>query len=190
MKWSFSVPLTSSMNFLITISFEEIAARLHACRKPRSRVPGDVFPQLINNYAPAFATPLEIIYNAAFSQNHWPAVWKNKYVTIIPKSSSPENLGGCRNISCTNLFSKVLESFLLDLAWGMVGPYMKINQYGGQIGTGTEQFLAHLWTGTLEDLEDSRGPLLLFHSTLPKSSTASTILTFWRLMLGLEPQRK
>lgn len=34
---------------------------------------------------------------------------------------------------------------------------MRSNQFGGQKGCGTDHFLAHLWTGILENLEDSRG---------------------------------
>ena len=87
-------------------------------------------------------------------------VWKNEYVTIIPKTEDPEDLGSCRNISYTNLFSKVLESFLLSWAWDMIGPNMKRDQYGGQKLCGTEQFLTHLWAGVLEDFEDNRGAVL------------------------------
>ena len=33
---------------------------------------------------------------------------------------------------------------------------MQNNQYGGLWGVGTDHFLAHLWTGILENLEDNR----------------------------------
>ena len=46
---------------------------------------------------------------------------------------------------------------MLEWTWEMVGSDMRNNQYGGQKGCGTEHFLAHMWTGILEDLEDSRG---------------------------------
>ena len=46
---------------------------------------------------------------------------------------------------------------MLSWAWGFVGPNMQKNQYGSQRGCGTEQFLAHLWTGVLEGSEDFRG---------------------------------
>ena len=120
-------------------------------------VPGDIFPQLVTNYAASLSEPLETIYGEVFRTYHWPLCWRNEYVTIIPKCSDPEDLGSCRNISCTNLFSKVLESFMLERSWAQVEPNMRKNQYGGQQGCGTDHFLAHLWTGILENLEDSRG---------------------------------
>ena len=141
----------------VPITMEEIAVRLKSFKKPRSRVPGDIFPQLVTNYAMDLAQPLQWIYQGVVDTYHWPMVWRNEYVTIIPKSASPEDLGGCRNISCTNLFSKILESFILEWSWSQVSPNMRRNQYGGQKGCGTEHFLAHLWTGVLENMEDSRG---------------------------------
>ena len=42
----------------------------------------------------------------------WPKRWKMESVTIIPKVSKPESFNNLRNISCTPLFSKVLEFFL------------------------------------------------------------------------------
>ena len=61
-------------------------------------VPGDIFPQLVNNYAVVLAITLETIYNAVVTEFHWPLIWKNEYVTIIPKSDAPEDLGECRKI--------------------------------------------------------------------------------------------
>ena len=146
-----------------------ISARLRSFKKPRSMVPGDIFPQLVSNYAPYLAEPLEKIYRGVVDTFHWPQVWRSEYVTIIPKSPSPEDLGGCCNISCTNLFSKILESFLLEWAWEQVSPNMRKNQFGGQKGCGTEHFLAHLWTGVLEDLEDSRGSCSLISLDFAKA---------------------
>ena len=151
-----NIPSTYSTP-LHRISAEEISSRLRTFKKPRSMVPGDIFPQLVAHYSIFLAEPLEKIYNGVITTYHWPLVWRNEYVSIIPKSSAPEDLGGCRNISCMNLFSKVLESFLLEWSWEEISPNMRKNQFGGQRGCGTEHFLSHLWTGVLEDLEDSRG---------------------------------
>ena len=120
-------------------------------------VPGDIFPQLVGNYAQFLAEPLEVIYNDIIDTFQWPLIWRNEYITVIPKCQSPEDLGSCRNISCTNLFSKILESFLLEWSWEQVSPNMRKNQFGGQKGCGTEHLLVHLWTGILDNLEDSRG---------------------------------
>ena len=107
----------------------EVAVRLRVMRKPRSMVPGDIFPQLVANYAVPLSFPLADIYNAVTKELHWPLVWKREFVTVIPKGLNPESLGQCRNISCTNLFSNVLESFMLQWSWGQIKENMRQNQY-------------------------------------------------------------
>ena len=86
------IPSTYSLR-LPRIDFTEIAFRLRTMRKPRSMVPGDIFPQLVSNYSVALALPLETIYNAVTSEFHWPCVWKREFVTVIPKGPNPEGLG-------------------------------------------------------------------------------------------------
>ena len=90
-------------------------------------------------------------------------------MTIIPKGQDPETLGQCRNISCTNLFSKVLESFLLDWSWSQIGENLRPNQYGGLKNCGTSHFLAHLWTDVLESLEDNRSCVSLISLDFSKA---------------------
>ena len=143
-----SIPSTYSLG--PRIEEQEVARQLRVMRKPRSMVPGDIFPQLVSNYNVALSFPLTVIFNAVTDQFHWPVCWKREFVTIIPKGPSPESLGQCRNISCTNLFSKVLESFMLDWSWSQIGSNMRPNQYGGMKKCGTDHFLSHLWTDLLE----------------------------------------
>ena len=118
------LPSTHSIR-LIPVQRTEIIKRLKSFKKPRSMVPGDIFPQLVTNYAVSLSEPLEWIYKSVFETYHWPLVWRNEYVTIIPKCPDPEDLGSCRNISCTNLFSKILESFMLERSWAQVEPNLK-----------------------------------------------------------------
>ena len=150
-----ALPVTYSLP-LPHIDQREVADRLRVMRKPRSMVPGDIFPQLVTNYAVVLSFPLADIYNAVTREYHSPLVWRREFVTIIPKGLNPEDLGQCRNISCTNLFSKVLESFMLDWSWSQISENLQKNQYGGQKNCGTDHFLADLWTGLMEDLEDNR----------------------------------
>ena len=123
--------LSSFSQKISHISQSDISRRLRSFKKPRSMVLGDIFPQLVNNYADFLSVPLESIYNAVTLEYHWPLVWRKEYVTIIPKGDDPKDLGGCRSISCTNLFSKILESFLLSWSWEMIGSNMRTNQFGG-----------------------------------------------------------
>lgn len=88
--------------------------RLISFKKPKSMVLGDIFPQLVSRAAPWLATPLTNIYNMISSDHTWPSDWKREFVTPIPKTAHPEGPNDLRNISCTKLFSKVYESFVLS----------------------------------------------------------------------------
>ena len=149
---SFSSPLPQ-------VSAEQVKKLLLDFRKPKSKVPGDLFPDLVNRSAQWISTPLASIYNCISTSGTWPTEWKTEYVTPIPKKTMPETCNDLRNISCTKLFSKVYESFLLPLLTAQA-PLRK-NQYGGVKGLGTEHFLVGLWQGVLEDIDDSRAGTLL-----------------------------
>ena len=74
-----------------------------------------------------------------------------------PEKAGPVN--DLRNISCTALFSKVFESFVLDRLTEQVG--MRENQMGGMRGAGAEHYLVQLWQSVLEALEDPRAASVL-----------------------------
>ena len=91
-----------------------VMQKLKAMKKPKSTVKGDIFPALVNRAAGALAFPLANIYNGISQGGDWPKIWKVESVTPIPKKSIPESVNDIRNISCTQLFSKTYESFVLD----------------------------------------------------------------------------
>ena len=82
-----------------TLRVHEVAARIRKFRKPKSMVPGDVFPQLVTQFSDIFAIPLVDIYNAITRTGVWPTQWKKEFVTVIPKGTEPETLNDLRNIS-------------------------------------------------------------------------------------------
>ena len=137
----------------------EVATRLRGIRKPKSMVDGDIFPALVDRTADYIAIPLTSIYNSITQDHVWPTSWKVESVTPIPKKPHPETADDTRNISCTQLFSKVYESFVLT--WLQKTCTLRANQYGGLKGTGTEHFLIQLWQDVLEGLDDSRAGVLL-----------------------------
>ena len=81
----------------------------------------------------------------------WPDLWKSETVNVIPKINSPSQLTELRNLSCTPLFSKVLESFILDSLKQEVK--LSPHQYGGVKGSSTEHFLIDTWNEILSSLE-------------------------------------
>ena len=137
----------------------EVAARLKKMRKPKSMVPGDIYPQLVTLFSDLLAIPLTSVYNEILRTYIWPTCWKQEFVTVIPKKSSPQDLGDLRNISCTMLASKVFETFVLDCLKSEVK--LRHNQYGGVRGLGTDSLLVQLWQETLQNLEDYRAGTII-----------------------------
>ena len=149
----------SDPGYLPFLSVQEVLARLIKFRKPKSKVQGDIFPNLVNRAAPFLSVPLTHIFNSITITHDWPDLWKIEYVTPIPKKGIPQTANDLRNISCTQLFSKLYESFVLE--WVTAQVKLRENQYGGVKGRGTEHFLVGLWQQILEDIEDSRAATLL-----------------------------
>ena len=92
----------------------QVAGRIRAFRKPKSMVNGDIFPALFTRYGDLLAIPLCSIFNAITATRVWPLVWKQEFVTTIPKKTLPERVDDLRNISCTMLPSKIYESYVLN----------------------------------------------------------------------------
>ena len=138
---------------------DQVARQLKTFRKPKSMVKHDIFPSLVNAAAPFLSVPLCSIYNNMTNTKSWPLKWKEEFLTPIPKKPVPEDVNDLRNISCTALFSKIYESFVLEWMVEQVG--MRENQMGGMKGAGTEHYLVHLWQTVLETLEDQRAASLI-----------------------------
>ena len=132
----------------------EVAARIRRFKKPKSTVPGDIFPQLVTQFADFLAPPLTDIYNCITVTRTWPTCWKKEYVTVIPKKSNPQSLSDLRNISCTLFTSKIYESYILD--WLKLEVHLRSNQYGGVKGLSTDHLLVNFWQQVLENAEDYR----------------------------------
>ena len=132
----------------------QIAARLRTFKKPNSRVKGDIFRQLVTKYSDILSEPLHNIFRAAFSIGVWPDLWKRETVIAIPKCARPKGLGDLRNLSCTPLFSKVMESFILD----QLKREVRVGdaQFGVLKGSGVNHFLIETWDQILNALEDNR----------------------------------
>ena len=137
-----------------SLTEQSVCERLRAFKKPKSMVKHDIFPSLINEAAPALSRPLAKIFNKISEKQVWPLLWKEEFVTPIPKKPVPETVDDLRNISCTALFSKVYKSYVLGWLGEQVG--MRSNQLGGMRGAGTEHYQVQLWQEVLESLEDPR----------------------------------
>ena len=131
----------------------EVAGKLKKMKKPNSVVKGDIDKRLVTPAADILAIPLTYIYNLVSESLIWPKLWKSETVTLLPKNPCPSSLGEVRNIACTPLFSKALESLILDELRKKVG--LSRNQFGGVPGTGVDHFLVETWQDVLHNLEDN-----------------------------------
>ena len=131
-----------------------VAERLKAMKKPKSYVSIDLPPSIVNEVASTLAPVLTNIINKIRNGEGWPSLWSNEEVSTIPKVREPESFDQCRGISCTSIFSKLAETYMLDMLQEEieVGP----TQYGGIKGVGTDHLLAEMVTNVLEDLDDNR----------------------------------
>ena len=152
---------------IFKLTREMIERRIKESRKPNSTVPGDVPPSVLTEVASVVAIPLESIYNTVPMQNEWPSEWKKEYQTIIPKKQNPQTMADLRNLSCTNFFSKVLESFVVDSIKSEI--CLSELQYGGLKGCGTDNFLVEVWNNMLETLDTGGTALSLMSVDFSKA---------------------
>ena len=122
-------------------------------------VAGDLFPCLVTRLADFLAVPLCSIFNSIKNTAIWPIIWKKEHVTVIPKCRIPQSLNDLRNISCTLLISKIMESYVLQ--WISEEITISDRQYGGVKGCGAPHLLIDVWDKICSGLEDCRAACLL-----------------------------
>ena len=145
----------------------EVAARLKSIKKPNSSVSIDPLPKHIDVYIEPLAAPLTTILNDVLQGRGWPRVWKNEEVTVIPKGGNAVTMDQCRNITCTSIFSKLAESFMLDDLNNEIP--LDANQFGGVKGIGTEHMITEMTTDLMECLEDPRVAVTFVSGDLSKA---------------------
>ena len=136
---------------LLAPTVHQVARKLKSIRKTKTLVPGDIDARVVNYNYDLLAVPLAIIFDKVYSSCSWPSKWSTETVTIIPKNNAPDSLGETRNISCTPLFSKLLETFLLD----SLKQCVRLNgtQFGGIKGVGVDHFLVETWDEILRAVD-------------------------------------
>ena len=151
----------------IVVQNYEVAAALKKFKKPKGLVACDIFPDLSTLYADILAIPLTRIFNEGFKRGEWPEIWRQETAVIIPKCRQPESMSDLRNLSCTPVYSKLMESFVLE----RIKKETKIrpSQYGGIKGRGTTHYLWDLWNEVLEGLEEKNSAIALMSIDFSKA---------------------
>ena len=141
------------------VTIEHVRRILKDAKKPDSMVKGDMLQRLMKECHTDVAIPARRIYNAVFDKNEWPSQWKRETTVVIPKTTSPTDLGECRNISCTPFLSKVLESILLEDLKKEI-PIDPV-QYGGLKGSSVDHLLVDLYEQVLAPLDEGNPALVV-----------------------------
>ena len=152
------IPITFDTD-QIKITPKIVQQEIKKGKKPKARVRGDLFVTALVQNIDTLAPVISQIYNQCVNTGEWPKAWLVEHVTVIPKGNIPEEPAKCRNISCTNFLSKVLERLVLNYAKKQVSP--KLNQFGGEKSCSTNHFLADIWDKITSHLEDSRAAVVL-----------------------------
>ena len=140
---------------------------LAAAKKTNSMIASDPLPNLIKKFPKQFATPIADIFNAVNITGRWPSDWKTEHLTIIPKNPNPASLAECRNISCTSVFSKLLEGQVL----AKIRKELKqdLTQYGGTPKFGAEHMLIDIWDEILGSMEGGKNAAVLLGEDYEKA---------------------
>ena len=117
---------------LAPLSAADVEKGLKEMKKPKSYTSIDIPPDILVGCYHALAVALVPIMNRIREGKWWPKLWKKEEVTIIPKATHPSGLGQTRNISCTTIYSKLAESFMLDELKKEVS--LSRQQFGGKKG--------------------------------------------------------
>lgn len=128
-------------------------------KSKKTMIKGDIFPKLVVPCSAALSIPLACIYNSILTNYDWPDEWKKEYVTTIPKKKLPSDLSDLRNISCTLLFSKVFEAYVLKSAMEEIS--LKGNQFGGVKGCSTAHMLVDIVQEICTNAEDYRSATVI-----------------------------
>ena len=131
----------------------DVYKRLNRLKKTRSTLPIDVPEKIRRECALFLAEPVAQIINYSLVQSQYPAVWKQEWVTPVPKISHPQVISDLRKISGTSDYNKVFEGFLKDWIMEDISKNIDIGQCGGQAGIGTEHLIVCLLDRILKLLD-------------------------------------
>ena len=76
----------------------QVVARLWKFKKPKSKVRGDIFPDLVTKAATTLSGPLVNIYNETLRSGSWPPCWKTEFVNPIPRVPPPQSANDLREV--------------------------------------------------------------------------------------------
>ena len=138
---------------LPTISTFEVCGKLSKLN-PRKTIGPDGIPNRIwKEFAPELAGPVTKIFNASFSSGLFPKLWKDSYVSPVPKTTPVTCDDDLRPISLTPCISKVQEDFAVKWLIEDVQSEIDPQQFGSLKGSSTTYCLLDMFENWLSSLD-------------------------------------
>ena len=129
------------------ISVYNVYKKIQGQKKTRSTLPIDIPHNVRKEAAEFLAEPLTDIFNSCLRDGKYPKIWKQEYVTPVPKTKQNKiikRLKDVRKIASTSDYSKIFEHFLIKFINEDISDMLSKTQYGGKKGIGTEHLLINM----------------------------------------------
>ena len=133
----------------------QVYEKLKRLKNTKSTLPIDIPNKLRNEVAVELTYPLTIIINRCLSEGKFPALWKQEWVSPVPKVPEPQVLKDLRKVACTSDYNKVLESFTKDWIIEDIGKKLDLSQFGGKKGIGPEHMVVAMVDRILRLLDNN-----------------------------------
>ena len=123
------------------ISPQDIIKVLGQINKKSATVKNDIPMKLITQFSSEISKPLCHIINTMFETGDYPSLWKNEYITPIPKNYPSKSESDLRPISGVLNFAKVADKVISSYIIHDMEPYRDQSQYGNEKGLSINHLL-------------------------------------------------
>ena len=111
--------------------------------------------KIIYMFSDDLVLPLSHIINCCFQAGQYPVLWKNEFVTPVPKVYPPEKMEHLRKISGLLNFSKITDSLLTEFLVADMAPKGDVAQYGNEEGLSVQHYLIKMLHEILTKLDNN-----------------------------------
>ena len=137
------------------ISPYKILKVINKMNRNSATCPGDLPMKIIYMFSDDLVLPLSHIINCCFQAGQYPVLWKNEFVTPVPKVYPPEKMEHLRKISGLLNFSKITDSLLTEFLVADMAPKGDVAQYGNEEGLSVQHYLIKMLHEILTKLDNN-----------------------------------
>ena len=148
------------------VQIDEVEKALFNININKAIGPDEIPNWILRDLCQELAKPICAIFNSSIREGFIPMLWKSANVIPVPKCNHPSDITkDIRPISLIPSLMKILESIVGKWMWDIVGPHIKLDQYGAVKNSSTSHALidmVHHWHNALHDKKLTRVLLLDF----------------------------